>query len=201
MNVTQVSCKGIFIIYKLTFNSNSSILLCVTVTQDPCNVFPLFPSGHSILLLLFVSLLTHFHNYAVWTATHFFCFFFTQFSSGTVSFLVGLLLHKVPVTFLLCFEVYTPFYCFLLSHWWLILIIILFRLLHIINVTKVLCWGISIVFKWTLSRNCSTLLCVFLTQGFILFIWVIHDPFLFLCCVDCHTFFFIMSMGTPIDCF
>ena len=76
MNVTQVSCKGIFIIYKLTFNSNSSTLLCVTVTEDPCNVFPLFPSGHSILLLLFVSLLTHFHNYAVWTATHFFCFFF-----------------------------------------------------------------------------------------------------------------------------
>ena len=68
--------------------------------------------------------------------------------------------------------------CFFLRHWSPVLIIILFRLSHIFvslskwnyttffcaNVTQVLYKGISIPFKWTLSKNCFTLLCMTVIQ-------------------------------------
>ena len=111
------------------------------------------------------------HNYVVWTDPHF------------------------SLTFIPCLKVDTPLQYFLLSHCWPILIITLCRLSHIfstlfwVNITKILCKCISIVSNWTLSSNTSTLLCGTLTHGFILSNWVIYDPPLFFCCVDCHTYF------------
>ena len=112
-------------------------------------------------------------------------------------------MRKVPVTRLHCFQVYIPLCCFLSSHWWPVLMIIFFKLLHIfgplskwnyttllcVNVTQVLYKGFSIVSKWTFISNSSILLCVALTQSFCLFIWVIYDPYSLLCCVDCHAYF------------
>ena len=89
VNVTQVSCKGIFIAYKWTLSGNYSTLFCVTVTQGPCNVFPLFLSGHSTLLLFFEPLLTHSRNYVVWAATHFFRYVLTHFFSVAVPFFLS----------------------------------------------------------------------------------------------------------------
>lgn len=56
----------------------------VTVKQGSCNFFPLSQSGHSTLILSFEQLLTHPHNYRVWTATRFFCLCFTHFLNETV---------------------------------------------------------------------------------------------------------------------
>ena len=94
------------------------------------------------------------------------------------------LLHKVPVTFLQRFEMDTPLCCFLLSHWRPIVVItlsgthfsiivcsfpwwncptLLVWLLH--KVTKISCKVTFFVYKWTLSINSSTLLCVTVTQN------------------------------------
>ena len=88
-SLTTHSCYCV--VWKTFFDSFSNFFSVelfhspgVTVTQGSCNVFPLSPSGHCILLLLLESLLTHSHNYVVWTATHFFRFCFTHFLSGTV---------------------------------------------------------------------------------------------------------------------
>ena len=102
-----------------------------------------------------------------------------------------LLLHKVLVTFLHCFQVYTSLYCFLFSYWRPASIIIVFKRLHIfglfsrwnyitffcVNVTKGLYKGISIASNWTVISNCWTHSSVTITQGFILSIWVIQNPF------------------------
>ena len=114
------------------------------------------------------------------------------------------------VTFLHCFQVHPLLYYFFFSHWWPILIIVLFRHLHIfcslskwdyttfffcLNVTQVLCKDISIGSKWIFSRNWSHLLCLTLTEAFILSIWVIFDPFLFLSSVD-NAYFFSLCKWT-----
>lgn len=74
---------------------------------------------------------------------------------------------------------YTPLYCFLLTNWWPVLKITLCKPLHIFgtlfrwyyttflcaNAIQVLCKGIFIASEWTLSKNCSTLLCMTVTKG------------------------------------
>ena len=135
--------------------------------------------------------------------SHIFLFSFYLFVQWNFSTLLMHLLHKVPATFLDCFQVDTPLSSFFLSYWLPVFRIILIRLSHIfnslskwnhttffcVNVTQVLFKGIPIASKWNLSRNYSPLLCVSLIQGFNLFIWVIFDPFLFLCCVNFHPYF------------
>ena len=72
----------IFSVYFLLILSRKLFCFsCVTITQGFCNISRVFPSVHSTLLFPFESLLTHCHNYVVWTATHFFRLFFF---SGTV---------------------------------------------------------------------------------------------------------------------
>ena len=107
---------------------------CVTVTQSPCNISPLFPIVRSTLLLA-------------------------------------------------------------LSHWWTIFLCV--------NVTQVLSRVLCFISSnWNLSRNCFTLLCITLTQGFILSIWAIYDPFLFLRCVGCHSYYSLLCKClTPLDYF
>ena len=62
---------------------------CVTVTRGPCNVFLLFTSGHSTLLLPFESLMTHSHS-SVGGLSHFFLIFSIElFHSACVTFTQG----------------------------------------------------------------------------------------------------------------
>ena len=90
-SMTKSYYKAWKVLQNVTVNTFSFIfsteLFCsasVTVTQGSSNVPLLFPSKKLTLLLRFESLLTHSHNYVVWTATY----FFFRFLNGTVPFLL-----------------------------------------------------------------------------------------------------------------
>ena len=71
---------------------------------------------------------------------------FDSFFQCSCSVFLVYLLQKVPVTFPHCFKGYTPLYWFLLSQWWPALIIIFFRLLHIlVSLSKWNCLPTSFV--------------------------------------------------------
>ena len=67
----------------LIFSAELPQSSCVTVTQRPCNISWLFPSGKSIFLFSFASLMTRAHNYvdllhifdslSKWNFYHFLC--------------------------------------------------------------------------------------------------------------------------------
>ena len=74
--------------------------------------------------------MTHSRDYVLWTATHFnflliFSLELSQSSSVTVT--------QGSWNIFYCFHMDTPFCIFLLSYWWPVLIILLFRLLHIFD--------------------------------------------------------------------
>ena len=83
-----------YVVWNTFFDSFSNIFFVelshtsgVTVTQQGFyNVYPLSPSERSTLILSFESLLTRSYNYYMWTATYFFCLFFTHFISEIVLF-------------------------------------------------------------------------------------------------------------------
>ena len=89
---------------------------------------------------------------------------------------------------------------FFSSHWWPVLIIILFRLLNMFaslsNWNHTTFFWMSQKFYGYCSKNYSTLLCLTIMQGFILLTWVIYDPFLFSCCADYRTYFSLLCKWT-----
>ena len=112
----------------------------------------------------------------------------TKPSVGILLLFFVLVLHSVLVTFLYCFWVNTPFYYFILSHCWPILIITLCGLLHIfLLMFHLFPNGPVPLFLCNCQTESVTVRSVAATQGFTLFVWAIYDLFLFLCSVHCHT--------------
>ena len=71
LTITLCRLSHTFYIYFSRIFSMELFHSSVTITQGPCSIYGLFPSGHSTLLFPFGSLMTHSHNYIVQTVTHF----------------------------------------------------------------------------------------------------------------------------------
>ena len=145
--------------------------------------FQIFDSfTNRIFLSLSYALLSHRFHVKVFSLS------ITKPSIGILLLFFVLVLHSVLVTFLYCFWVNTPFYYFILSHCWPILIITLCGLLHIfLLMFHLFPSGPVPLFLCNCHTESVTVRSVAVTQGFTLFVWAIYDLFLFLCSVHCHT--------------